>query len=152
MGTGTDATPPKSSSAPFVVALIAGAAAVAWCLLVLPEAGVPLLLFAVPASALLWFWISLDLEATSDARRRLRRALGLGLVSPLPGLALAWLPSWCCVSPCLPGLVAAAMLAHLWRHPWLWLPFGVAMGLVAHLVVSFELRRRAPNLPPQAAP
>lgn len=138
-----DARTPRPSSAPFVVAGIAAVAAATWCLVVLPEAGVPLLLFAVPASALLWFWISLGLEAPRDARQRLRRALGLGLVSPLPGLALAWLPSWCCVSPCVPTLAAVAMVGHLWRHPWLWLPPGVAMGLAAHLVVSFAPRRRA---------
>jgi hypothetical protein len=59
------APPPEPTSAPFVVAAIAGVAAAVWCLLVLPEVSVPLLVFAVPASALLWFWIALHL-----ARRR----------------------------------------------------------------------------------
>jgi hypothetical protein len=62
---------------------------------------------------------------------------------------LAWLPSWCCVSPCLPSLAAVAMLAHLWRAPWLWLPVGASMGLVAHVVVSIARRSSIGKPPPQ---
>lgn len=140
----SDAPPPiESADRAIFVALIAAVAAVAWCFLVLGKEAVLLLLFAAPASALLWFVIASHLEDCRSGWRRLWLALGLGVVSPIPGLVLAWLPSWCCVSPCFPG-VAAGMFVHLWTAPLLWLPVGAGMGLVAFAVVSV---RRAPPAP-----
>jgi hypothetical protein len=44
----------------------------------------------------------------------------------------------------MPGLAGAAMSVHLWREPWLYLPVGVGMGLVAFVVVTVR-RTAAPS-------
>lgn len=127
----------------FVVAGIAAVVAVAWCLLVLGRVAMWVVLFAIPSSAVVWFCIASRLASVSDPPRRLAEALGLGLFSPVAGMFLASMACGCCVLPCLGSGVAAAAFGFLsfWKEPWLWLPVGAGMGLVAFVVVSV---RRAP--------
>jgi hypothetical protein len=130
------ATAPERADRVFTVAAIAAAAAAVWCVCVFGPAAVPLALLATPASALLWLAIASQLEQCERASRRLAAAIAWGLVSPVLGIGLAVLPTMCCANPCVPGFAGALMFADLWNEPWLYEPVGVAMGLVAFLVVS----------------
>lgn len=130
------AAAPERAERAVAVAVIAAVAAVVWCVCVFGAAAVPFVMFAAPASALLWLWIGGELERSRGTARRLGAALAWGLVSPLLGLALAWLPMGCCAVPCMPGVAGVVMFAHLWNEPWLYLPVGAGMGLVAFVVVS----------------
>ncbi|MBL8755395.1 MAG: hypothetical protein JNK15_18995 [Planctomycetes bacterium] len=94
----------------------------------------PCAVLVVPVSVVLWWVAFRVLEGIAPTRLRLFAALGIGLLSPLVGLAFLALPMSCIPRSPIAWMVAWAAMVMVEQPLW-FLPFGLGMGLVAFLLV-----------------